>query len=213
MFAETLQPRPPVIGPQETLCLHSVLSSTGTRHVLQLAKSIPCQQHMVHWTRGPLSLSLIILQDDFSKQHLSLLLKPLVILNLLAFRLLLFQEIDYGSVTQTVIQEIVTDKYHKNNTLTVFYWDIVQSQVQETPTKIVILTCIQLSPTGFVLSKCFLIQFECCGYSGPIDWAYSSYNGYQDITKEIGIGAQAAALPFRIPSSCCRSEHYESVGL
>ena len=51
-------------------------------------------------------------------------------LNLLAFRLLLFQEIDYRSVTQTVIQEIVTDKYQKNNTLTVFYWDIVQSQVQ-----------------------------------------------------------------------------------
>jgi len=89
--------------------------------------------------------------------------------------LVYFQEIDYRSVTQTVIQEIVTDKYHKNNTLTVFYWDIVQSQL------------------------------ECCGYSGPIDWAYSSYNGYQDITKEIGIGAQATALPFRIPSSCCRN--------
>merc|ERR1711874_716877 len=89
--------------------------------------------------------------------------------------LVYFQRIDYKGVTQTVIQEIVTDKYQKNNTLTVFYWDIVQS------------------------------QFECCGFSGPIDWAYASYNGYQDITKEIGIGAAATALPFRIPSSCCRN--------
>merc|ERR1711953_1050946 len=89
--------------------------------------------------------------------------------------LVYFQRIDYKGVTQTVIQEIVTDKYQKNNTLTVFYWDIVQS------------------------------QFECCGFSGPIDWAYASYNGYQDITKEIGIGAASTALPFRIPSSCCRN--------
>ena len=52
--------------------------------------------------------------------------------------------------------------------------------------------------------KCQYIQLECCGYSGPIDWAYSSYNGYQDITKEIGIGSQSSALPFTIPQSCCR---------
>merc|ERR1711953_439686 len=89
--------------------------------------------------------------------------------------LLYFQKIDYKGVTQTVIQEIVTDKYQKNNTLTVFYWDIVQS------------------------------QFECCGFDGPINWAYASYNGYQDITKEIGIGSTSTALPFRIPSSCCRN--------
>jgi len=89
--------------------------------------------------------------------------------------LIYFQEIDYKSITQTVIQEIVSEKYQKNNTQTVFYWDIFQSQL------------------------------ECCGYSGPIDWAYSSYNGYQDITKEIGIGSQSSALPFTIPQSCCRN--------
>jgi len=89
--------------------------------------------------------------------------------------LVYFQEIDYKSITQTVVQEIVSDKYQKNNTQTVFYWDLFQQQL------------------------------ECCGYSGPIDWAYSSYNGYQDITKEIGIGAQSTALPFTIPQSCCRN--------
>ena len=93
-----------------------------------------------------------------------------------------------------------------------FYWDIVQSQVcttllhsTVTPalTKIVISNCLSLNQ-GFVLFYFSFIQFECCGSAGPIDWAYASYNGYQDITKEIGIGATATALPFRIPSSCCR---------
>jgi len=89
--------------------------------------------------------------------------------------LVYFQEIDYKGITQTVIQEIVTKKYQKNNTQTVFYWDMFQK------------------------------QFECCGYSRPMNWAYSSYNGYQDITKEIGIGSQTTALPFSIPQSCCRN--------
>ena len=39
------------------------------------------------------------------------------------------QEIDYKAITQTVIQEIVTKKYQKNNTQTVFYWDMFQKQV------------------------------------------------------------------------------------
>ena len=69
--------------------------------------------------------------------------------------------------------------------------------------KIVIFSCLSLN-LGSVLILFSFIQFECCGFSGPIDWAYASYNGYQDITKEIGIGAAATALPFRIPSSCCR---------
>jgi len=90
--------------------------------------------------------------------------------------LVYFQEIDYRSITQTVIQEVVSEKYTKNNTQTTFYWDLFQT------------------------------QFECCGYSGPIDWAYSSYNGYQDITKEIGIGSHSTALPFTIPKSCCRNK-------
>jgi len=86
-----------------------------------------------------------------------------------------FQEVDYKSLTHSVVQEVVSQKYHKNNTHAVFYWDLFQK------------------------------QFECCGYSGPIDWAYSSFNGYQDITKEIGIGASSTALPFTIPQSCCRN--------
>merc|ERR1712080_171190 len=45
---------------------------------------------------------------------------------------------------------------------------------------------------------------ECCGSSGPLDWALSVHNGYQKNTKEIGIGSSSLSLPFTIPGSCCR---------
>lgn len=46
-------------------------------------------------------------------------------------------------------------------------------------------------------------QAECCGGDGPLDWAKSRYNGYEE-TREIGIGG-ASSPPFHLPSSCCRN--------
>eukprot|EP00090_Calanus_glacialis_P007170 TRINITY_DN15634_c0_g1_i3.p1 TRINITY_DN15634_c0_g1~~TRINITY_DN15634_c0_g1_i3.p1 ORF type:complete len:268 (+),score=64.84 TRINITY_DN15634_c0_g1_i3:347-1150(+) len=89
--------------------------------------------------------------------------------------LVYFKELDYRPLLREGVHEIVTEKYHPNNTATVLYWDTIQQ------------------------------GFECCGSSGPIDWAHSIYNGYQENTKEIGIGAKQAVLPFTIPSSCCRN--------
>ena len=89
-------------------------------------------------------------------------------------KLHIFQELDHESVLREGVHEIVMSKYHLNNTPTTIFWDTVQHQV------------------------------ECCGSSGPSDWAFSLYNGYQDTLKEIGIGAQQTVLPFTIPSSCCR---------
>jgi len=88
--------------------------------------------------------------------------------------LLYFKELDYEPVLREGVHEIVMEKYHLNNTPTVLYWDTIQQ------------------------------GFECCGSSGPSDWAFSIFNGHQDNMKEIGIGAQQAVLPFTIPSSCCR---------
>ena len=84
------------------------------------------------------------------------------------------QELDHESVLREGVHEIVMSKYHLNNTPTTIFWDTMQHQAQ------------------------------CCGSSGPSDWAFSLYNGYQDTLKEIGIGAQQTVLPFTIPSSCCR---------
>jgi len=88
--------------------------------------------------------------------------------------LVYFNELDYQPLLREGLHEMVTEKYHPNNTATVLYWDTIQQ------------------------------GFECCGSSGPSDWATSLYNGYQDNMKEIGIGAKQTVLPFTIPSSCCR---------
>jgi len=87
-----------------------------------------------------------------------------------------FKGLDYGGVLREGVHEIVKYKYQQNNTPTTLYWDNIQQ------------------------------KFECCGSSGPSDWVFSLYNnnGYQDNTKEIGIGAHQTVLPFTIPSSCCR---------
>eukprot|EP00092_Neocalanus_flemingeri_P010104 GFUD01010888.1.p1 GENE.GFUD01010888.1~~GFUD01010888.1.p1 ORF type:complete len:268 (-),score=61.11 GFUD01010888.1:206-1009(-) len=89
--------------------------------------------------------------------------------------LIYFKELEYRPLLTEGVHEIVKEKYHPNNTATVLYWDTVQQ------------------------------GFECCGSSGPIDWAHSLYNGYQENTKELGIGARQTVLPFTIPSSCCRN--------
>jgi len=85
-----------------------------------------------------------------------------------------FKELDHEAVLREGVHEIVMSKYHLNNTPTTIFWDTMQHQAQ------------------------------CCGSSGPSDWAFSLYNGYQDTLKEIGIGAHQTVLPFTIPSSCCR---------
>jgi len=89
--------------------------------------------------------------------------------------LVYFKELDYRPLLRSSVHETVLEKYHPNNTATVLYWDTIQQ------------------------------GFECCGSSGPIDWAHSLYNGYQENTKEIGIGFKQTVLPFTIPSSCCRN--------
>jgi len=88
--------------------------------------------------------------------------------------LIYFKEVDPEPLLREGLHEIVMEKYQQNNTATTIFWDTIQH------------------------------QGECCGSSGPSDWAFSLYNGYQDSMKEIGIGAQQAVLPFTIPSSCCR---------
>jgi len=90
--------------------------------------------------------------------------------------LVYLKEVDYRTVLRDGVHEIVTEKYHPNNTATVMYWDTIQQEL------------------------------ECCGSSGPVDWAGSLYNGWQyHNMKEIGIGAHQAVMPFNIPSSCCRN--------
>jgi len=90
--------------------------------------------------------------------------------------LIYLKEVDYHAVLRDGVHEIVTEKYQPNNTATVMYWDTIQQ------------------------------EFECCGSSGPADWAGSKYNGWQYLNmKEIGIGAQQAVMPFNIPASCCRN--------
>jgi len=90
--------------------------------------------------------------------------------------LLYFKEIDYVPLLRAGVRQTVQEKYHGNNSATVMYWDRLQQGL------------------------------ECCGSTGPMDWSLSVYNGYHLYTKEIGIGpGSSLALPFTIPSSCCRN--------
>lgn len=90
--------------------------------------------------------------------------------------LLYLKEIDYVPLLRAGVRQTVQEKYHVNNTATVMYWDRLQQGL------------------------------ECCGSTGPMDWSLSVYNGYHLYTKEIGIGpGSSLALPFTIPSSCCRN--------
>merc|ERR1712106_405774 len=57
--------------------------------------------------------------------------------------LLYCKELDYRSFLREGVHEMVTKKYHPNNTATVLYWDTIQQ------------------------------GFSCCGSSGPTDWAHS----------------------------------------
>jgi len=104
----------------------------------------------------------------------STLLLGLLISQLAMASIIYFKNIDYRPVLREAIHELVKEKYHMNNTATTFLWDTIQQEGQ------------------------------CCGATGPIDWALSFYSGNPENTKEIGIGASATVLPFTIPSSCCR---------
>lgn len=84
------------------------------------------------------------------------------------------EEIDLRLVVSIVTREVVEHKYDSNNTLSLLSWDAVQREL------------------------------ECCGSSGPLDWATSNFNGYSKFTKEIGIRADFTSRPFTLPSSCCR---------
>jgi hypothetical protein len=48
---------------------------------------------------------------------------------------LLFQELDYHPLLREGVHEIVTEKYHPNNTATVLYWDTIQQGVNKTVLK------------------------------------------------------------------------------
>ena len=103
---------------------------------------------------------------------------------------LIFQRIDYRTIFPTIVHEIVNHKYNHNNTITVSYWNTLQQQVRMQK---------KYNPDNCPL------QLGCCGYSGPVDWAYSSYNGYQANSKEMGVNADyRGSFSFLIPSSCCR---------
>lgn len=42
---------------------------------------------------------------------------------------------------------------------------------------------------------------ECCGASGPSDWAGSKYNTPQ--TESLGLAISSPEQPYKIPTSCC----------
>lgn len=91
--------------------------------------------------------------------------------------LVFLEEVSLQPLLHSLVRETVEEKYHPNNTATRLYWDHLQQGLQ------------------------------CCGTSGPLDWAMSVHNGYDRNTKEIGIrGSASLALPFTIPSSCCRDQ-------
>jgi len=90
--------------------------------------------------------------------------------------MLYFQWFDYRGLLGSTAHQLVRERYTVNTSLAGLAWDQMQAGL------------------------------ECCGASGPIDWAQSAYNGQAELTKEIGIGSSQAALPFSIPPSCCRDQ-------
>jgi len=49
-----------------------------------------------------------------------------------------------------------------------------------------------------------LLQFECCGASGPSDWAGSKYNNPQ--TESLGLAISSPEQSYKIPVSCCNGD-------
>ena len=49
-------------------------------------------------------------------------------------KLFVLQEVDYRTLLRDGVHEIVTEKYHPNNTVTVMYWDTIQQEVSIIPT-------------------------------------------------------------------------------
>lgn len=49
----------------------------------------------------------------------------------------------------------------------------------------------------------YLLQFHCCGASGPADWAGSKYNNPQ--TENLNLAISFPEQSYKIPASCCSS--------
>lgn len=49
---------------------------------------------------------------------------------------------------------------------------------------------------------------ECCGASGPSDWAGSKYNNPQ--TESLGLAISSPEQSYKIPASCCRGDKCSS---
>jgi len=96
--------------------------------------------------------------------------------------LLFFKEIDIVPELRSEVRRLVLSDYNTNNTATVMVWDTLQREI------------------------------GCCGYSGPVDWATSVFNNYEENSKEIGIGTEGSLVaPFQLPVSCCREEQSSCV--
>ncbi|KAJ6639865.1 CD63 antigen [Pseudolycoriella hygida] len=50
----------------------------------------------------------------------------------------------------------------------------------------------------------FQRQLECCGASGPNDWALSKYNS-KEPTNIINMKISSSNMHYRIPESCCKA--------
>lgn len=93
MFLSTLQPRPPNNWAPGDLQLHTELSSRSdirTSHLLCFIISHDLLSVSNIWSIGPEAL--MILQDDFTEEHL-LGLQNIVGINLSAFKLLYFRRL------------------------------------------------------------------------------------------------------------------------
>lgn len=47
-----------------------------------------------------------------------------------------------------------------------------------------------------------MLQLECCGVDGPLDWQTSKYNNK---TKGINLDVSSPEEAFMIPESCCKA--------
>lgn len=51
----------------------------------------------------------------------------------------------------------------------------------------------------------FQRQLECCGASGPNDWALSKYNS-KEASNVINMKISSSSMHYKIPESCCKSD-------
>lgn len=51
----------------------------------------------------------------------------------------------------------------------------------------------------------FFVQLECCGASGPNDWALSKYNS-KETSNIINMKISSSSMHYKIPESCCKKD-------